>query len=57
METPIATAFVRIRPMLDPEELAILEGLERDARALADGIAAFLTNFPANLPQLEETFD
>lgn len=43
--TQVGGAFVRLRPALDPRDREALEALERDARALADGLASFLSHF------------
>lgn len=49
----VGTAFVRIRPTLDADERGALEKLAENARALADGLDAYLAKF-AICPALEE---
>ena len=49
--SPIATAFVRIRPSLRPDDRGTLEELSRAARALADGVDTFLANFAHEEPE------
>lgn len=49
----VGTAYVRIRPVLEPDERDALEKLAENARSLADGLDSYLSNF-ANRPALEE---
>lgn len=53
----LATAYVRIRPSLDPERRDALEHLAQTARDLATAIDNFVGQFAEEPPNLEETND
>jgi hypothetical protein len=53
----VGGAYVRIRPTLEPFERTALKTLADQARALADGLDAYLAKFPTVHALEEETHD